>query len=243
MATPAAQAPPSFDGSIPLLNPKHETFAQLIAAGFGPAKAYTTAGYKAKNVGVAGAESYKLLKNPLIIQRVASLKPAADAKVATQLQLIVAGKIHERVERIRGYDERKRLMYQLMQDRANDPEHQDVPGIRTGLLVVTWTTINKERVKEAKFDMALQQAINNLDKQAAIELQQWVERTQELPWDGDPATLTDRQLDQLLAYFSRVNPVAAREKAAALGLPDPVGELIEAKVDPKPAEVDFDPLG
>jgi hypothetical protein len=52
---------------------------------------------------------------------------------------------------------------------------------------------------------------------------------QELQWDGDPASLTDSQLDKLLSYFVRLDPDEARRQYGLLCLPPPEIEFLEAK--------------
>jgi hypothetical protein len=76
-------------------------------------------------------------------------------------------------------------MYELMEARASDPDHQDVPGNKTGLVAVSYVNINKTVYKEARFDSGLAKALLDVEKQAAIEKGEWVEKVKDVPWDGN----------------------------------------------------------
>ena len=231
MGPKVTQRAEGYDGTLALPNPKHEAFAQAVATGIPASKAYVAAGYKAKNNKTARACSSSLLSRSEVTGRVAHLKPTHDAEFQRQVQITVTDKIHDRVERIRGYAERWAAMRELMRQRAADPEHQDVVGIRTGLLVVSYTTVNKETFKEAKFDAALQRALLDVEKQAAIELRQWVERREDLPGNGDLRALTDSQLDQLIAHLEKKDPEGVAQASRELGVP--LGPIVD--VVPTPA--------
>ena len=76
---------------------------------------------------------------------------AAQEALQTKANVLITNKI----QRIETYERDFAAMMDLLQARANDPTHQDVPGIQTGLLVVSYVAAGKVSHKEAKFDSAL----------------------------------------------------------------------------------------
>ena len=96
---------------------------------------------------------------------------AAQEALQNKVNVLIANKL----QRIESYERDFAAMMELRQARANDPTHQDVPGIKTGLIVVTYAATGK---KEAKFDAALQREMRELRKQMAIERNQWSEKVE-----------------------------------------------------------------
>lgn len=68
----------------PLTNPRHEHFAQLIAAGETPTKAYTLAGYSEKG---AHASAFRLQQNATTRARVEELTLAASERACEKAAL------------------------------------------------------------------------------------------------------------------------------------------------------------
>jgi hypothetical protein len=119
MGREAARLTATYDGSLALLNQKHDAFAQLVATGLPASRAYGAAGYKGKANTTARACSSALLSQHTVSKRAAYLRPINGAKVESAIQGMVAS-ITDRVERIRGYGIRRQAMLELMKARAND---------------------------------------------------------------------------------------------------------------------------
>lgn len=231
----ATATPPSVatDPTQPLPNIKHEAFAHMVASGVPAYKSYTAVGFKAKTDGVAASCGSLLLNEPSVYARVSLLRKGYDQQFATEISRKVVGNITDRVERIKGYALRRQLLLELMAERAQDPANQDIPGIRTGTLVVSMKLDKRGKVvsREVRTDTAMLKHILDIERQAAIELRQWVEQNTEIPWDFDPKSLTPDQLDKLLAGFSRMDPTGYATIAQALELPAAVGDVIDTKAD------------
>jgi hypothetical protein len=106
------------------------------------------------------------------------------------------------------------LPMELRQARANDPTHQDVPGIKTGLLVVSYVAAGKVSYLEAKFDVTLSREMRELRKQMVIELNQWSEKVEH---KFDPMEwLRTASVEELRAALP-----AMRAERERLGLPAP----------------------
>jgi hypothetical protein len=153
-------------------------------------------------------------RNAAIAARVAELEvpiiEAAQEALQTNANVLIAKKI----QRIESYERDFAAMMELRQARANDPAHQDVPGIKTGLLVVSYVAAGKVSRKEAKFDATLLREMRELRKQMAIELNQWSEKVEH---KFDPMEwLRTASVEELRAALPALR--AEREK---LGLPAP----------------------
>jgi hypothetical protein len=72
------------------------------------------------------------------------------------------------------------LMNQIIRERSESPEMQDVPGGKTGLIVHQVRGIGKgedfERIGEYVLDAALLRELREHEKQAAQELGQWADK-------------------------------------------------------------------
>jgi hypothetical protein len=108
-----------------LENPRHETFAQRIAAGASTADAYVAAGYSAKAKQQSGS---RLLNDKRIRGRVNELR----ARISEKLQ---DASIREIDKRVTALQDRWDRMKRIIEARAADPSMQKVPGGDTGLLV------------------------------------------------------------------------------------------------------------
>lgn len=85
-----------------------------------------------------------------------------------------------RDRRIRALNERWGQLQRIVEERANDPTMTDVPGGTTGLLLHHVKSVGAgEKAKVIDFyevDAGLLKELRELEKQAAQELGQWVER-------------------------------------------------------------------
>jgi len=156
---------------MPVLgNSRHEHFAQAIAKGTSPSKAYVLAGYSEKGAQQSGA---RLLLNAVICSRVSELQETLSAGT-------IALEISSRNARVQAMQDRWSMLRagiaQLMVERAADMAA--APGGGTGLLVRHYQ--GGALAKPVyKVDTGLVSLIGQLlahEKQAAEELGQWTEK-------------------------------------------------------------------
>jgi hypothetical protein len=87
--------------------------------------------------------------------------------------------IARKARRIRDYEDRRRRMLSVIDERASQPEMTTVPGGQSGLLCHTVKSIgggdNAQVVDEYEVDTGLLKELRELEKQAAMELGQWKE--------------------------------------------------------------------
>lgn len=88
--------------------------------------------------------------------------------------------VSRRVRRLRGYDERRDKLLAVVEERGADPSMQGIPGGQTGLLVRTVKSIgggdNAQVVEEYTVDTGLLKELRELEKQAAQEAGQWIDK-------------------------------------------------------------------
>lgn len=241
MAT-ATPPPTVIDPTQPLQNKKYEALAQMVASGVPAYKSYVAVGFKAKTDSAAGTMASDILLRPDVNARLTYLRKGYDQAFAIEISRKVVSNITDRVERIKGYALRRQLLLELMAERAQDPQNQDIPGIRTGTLVVSMKLDAKGKViqRDVKTDTGMLKSLLDIEKQASIELRQWVEQSSGIA-PVDPREMTQEQLDKWLTYLAGLDPDGYKASAVAHGLPERVGDLIEAKASSeqsKPTLVD-----
>lgn len=103
--------------------------------------------------------------------------------------------------RIKAQDERWRKMKQVVAERAVDPELANVAGGTTGLLTKTLKCIgggeNAQIIEEYVVDTGLLKAISDVEKQAAQEVGQLVQKSEVSGPDGGSIPLTLAILDAI----------------------------------------------
>lgn len=172
---------------MPILeNPRHEQFAQHVAAGAPIAKAYTACGYSA---GGAKQSSHKLARRPEVAARIAEIRGVISASLEEAT-------IRDVAARVEALQKRWMLMWQVIAARAADPEMREAPGGSTGLLTVTYKHSGRGRpasipeapeggagqsgrgdlIREYAVDTGLLAEMRKHEEQAARELGQWVEK-------------------------------------------------------------------
>lgn len=149
------------------------------------------------------------------IEQAPEVVPIAD-KLARPARVAIKDKAQRIInydQRLRDLYERRAKLYDLIQARANDPEHADVTGANTGLLAVTYKKLGKTLIKEATFDAALAREIlsieremRELEKQSSIEMGHWTEKFD--------ATIREK----------RIEDMSAEELRALVGEQAPTGE-------------------
>jgi hypothetical protein len=135
------------------------------------------------------------------------LRPEFQARVVEHRKAwaseIKARGIAERQNRIDALNVRWKAMQQVIEERSADQTMVDVPGGRTGLLVHRLKGVGSgekfQVVDEYEVDTGLLKELRDHERQAAQELGQWVERSQNLLNLIDLSKLSDEQLDRIAA--------------------------------------------
>lgn len=173
----------------------------FVAAYIGPAHGNATeaariAGYRGstRSLGAIGDQNLDKL----------GIKEAIDAYRA-KIERAGIAYLQTRVD---GYNERRNLLLQVIAERSQHDDYDDVPGGKTGLLVHSVKQIGggptAERVDEFAVDTGLLRELRELEKQAAQDLGQWSEKREVTGQDGGPiqimprvdlSNLTDDELD------------------------------------------------
>lgn len=155
-----------------LLNPRHEAFAQHVAAGHGYAAAYAAAGYQGKGPKQSAAA---LMTRQEIRDRVAEVR----IEISNALKASLIRDVNARIDALQDRWER---MKTVIAERAVDPAMQDAPGGKTGLLCRTEKSIGSgfdaQIVEEYAVDTGLLKELRAHEEQAARELGQWTEKTE-----------------------------------------------------------------
>lgn len=177
-----------------LSNQKHERFAQAMSLeGAEQRKAYLAAGFHAKTDNAANASASKLIRKPTVAARIAELRTDRVENLALEVQALVGpldDGVFTRVGRAKKQAEIRRKIHQLIEERAKAPEHQAIPGGKTGLVVIKGVKKqNGQDVLVSAADTKLISSLLSVDEQIARELGQWVEKRDD--------TLEIRHLDDL----------------------------------------------
>lgn len=149
-----------------LTNPRHEQFAQGLLQGLSATRAYVAAGFSEKGAGQSAA---RLLKNADICSRLIEIR--AEVSAGT-----IALEISDRNNRIQVLQDLLDRSRRLIAARALDMP--DVPGGETGLLCRDYKGKDANQ-PVYKADTALMSEVRATMKQAAEELGQWVEKSEE----------------------------------------------------------------
>jgi len=154
-----------------LKNPKHEKFVQNIVRGLSPTEAYISAGYLGKG---ANASAARLQKNPQVCTRLAELRKAVEPILeAAIVKLIVT----ERFQRLAAIQDRWDRVRAAINARAREDYEA---------MMATGVVCRKKRwiggkegyeVDEYEIDTGALEALNSIEKRAAIETGQEVDRS------------------------------------------------------------------
>jgi phage terminase small subunit len=155
-----------------LKNPKHEQFVQNIVRGLSPTEAYISAGYSRQG---AHASAARLLKNPQVCARLAELRKAVEPIFeAAIVKLIVT----ERFQRLEAIQDRWDALREAKRCFAREDYEA---AMRTGVVIRKLRSIghgkNAKIVPEYQINTGLIEAFNSIEKRAAIETGQEVDRS------------------------------------------------------------------
>lgn len=158
---------------MPILeNPRHEQFAQRVAAGTNARAAYIAAGYSENGAAQSAA---RLLTNAKVRARVEEIKRSIAARLTDC-------SIREVDARVRALQDRWDRLNRIVAARAADPDIRRAPGGETGLLVRTLRQLGRgeesQIIEEFALDAGLLKELREHERQAAQELGQWAERTE-----------------------------------------------------------------
>ena len=211
---PKPQIPQEGDTELP--NKRHEAFANLVAAGMVPTKAYVAAGYKDGSYGAIASSTTHLMKSPKVVARIAYLKPALCQRAVELVSVGVDRSVLEKAGRLEALLERRARVYQVLAERAAYHEHQDVPGGKTGLVVTSYKSMGKNgTLKTHEIDIATLELLANMEKQIAVERGQWTEKTETTHRVGAFEELIERGTPEEIA--AALELAKAKKKAMAEG--------------------------
>lgn len=166
----------------PLNEPKHESFARLVASGKSKRDAAIEVGYEPK---YASNHGYRLAKNDEIGRRIDELQSKVAENVVSKTTQFIDIGIASRQSRLDALNRRWQLLEQIRQERAADPTMQAVPGGKTGYIIRRFKSIgtgpNAKTIPEYETDHALLKEIRAHEQQAAIESGQWQKNEEERP--------------------------------------------------------------
>ncbi len=179
-----------------LRNPRHELFALHLAEGFSITDSYIKAGFAE---GGAKQSAYRLNKVAAIISRVRELQKEVDARTQDQVSESVDKQVQTKAGRIGKLAGELLATDIVIGERATWPDHQDVPGGKTGRVVTGWTsrgtirtidekgrtTLTPDYVKTHEVDLRLIERRQSLLDQIATELGQKLDKKQQVPMTVD----------------------------------------------------------
>lgn len=160
-----------------------------------PGEAYKSAGFKPTSNESARVCGSRLLRNPQICSRIAELQE----RVA---EALIALEITDRDNRLAEYNERWNKLRTVINRRAATYGEQKNMGGDTGLVVMRKKKVGNEVVEEFEVDTGLLRTMAELEKQAAIEKGQWVEKQANVEFDlsklsADQKDKLQKQLEEL----------------------------------------------
>lgn len=192
-----------------LSNAQHEAFAQHIVAGLSKTEAAKQAGYKPSAANNMGS---RLAKYPTVAMRITELRDFHGKRALT------AAGIRNPQSRVSALEDRWERMRRVISERAADPEMQDVPGGKTGLLCMTFKQLGSGLtatvVREYKVDTALLYELREHEQQAAEELGQWTTRKETYSQSVSTNTqiLKAAELKSVIDGHMKSLPAAERQK-------------------------------
>jgi len=202
-----------------LRNSKHERFCHFVARGENATSSYISAGYSEN--GARGA-ACKLQAHASIAERITELQAAISKSLVVQAITI-------KEARLRAVNDRWLKLQQVIAERASDPNMQEIPGGKTGLLAHDQKGVGAGAAAEVidvyEVDTGLLKELREHEVQAAKELGQWSEKAEITGPDGGPIETKQHGID--LEEFGRAFEAFARRS----GKEDPARNS-----DPQPVD-------
>jgi hypothetical protein len=156
---------------MPILkNAKHEKFCQLVAQGKDAAPAYIYAGYAPKG---SYQNASRLIRVDKIQSRIAEIKNKIVAKIENK-------SIAVKENRVAVLEDISNRLRQVIAERAAAEDMIGIPGGTTGLLAHDQKGVGygpaSTVIDVYEVDTPLLKELREYQKQAAIEMGQWVEK-------------------------------------------------------------------
>ena len=198
-----------------LSNQKHERFAQQMALPNAEQRpAYIAAGFTGKTKRSQESAASNLMRRKDIQARVVELRAERERYLAADVERVIRevgpldDGIFTRVGRARKLVEVARKIEQVIADRAASPDHADIPG-GSSCLVVLKSMRNGTKI--AAVDTRTVAELRGTYEHIARELGQWVEKA-ETQQSKKLADLTDEQMNELIAELEAMGAQEAAKK-------------------------------
>lgn len=155
-----------------LKDPQHEMFARAVAQGKTNKEAAMIAGYTGKYVGNRGS---KLAQDGNVRQRIAELNGKIEQQVVQNVTRAETAAITSRINRLATLQDLENRIKQVIAERAADPEMQNIPGGKSGLVFKQVKAIRilngggQELISEYPFDSSLAKELRAVGLQAQEE--------------------------------------------------------------------------
>ncbi len=184
-----------------LSNQKHERFAQEMSLGAEQVPAYIAAGFNGKSKRTQESNASGLMRRDDIKARIKEIKADRERDLAVSVDRVVRelGPLEgmvSRTGRAKIHVDMVQRIQQVMLERSEDPELANIPGGKTGLVIVTARDKHGD-IKKVAVDTKLIAEHRAESEYIARELGQWVEKRDD--------ELTIRHLsdmpDEVLAEF------------------------------------------
>jgi len=209
-------------------------------------KAYLEAGYEPKTHQSARQGAMRLVNDETFMSRVRELQEEIDAKVQENLPSTVDKAVKDRAGRITLLAQELAAINQIIADRAIDPDYQDIPGGKTGRVLLGYqqkgatkhtdekgrVTLTPEYFKSHAYDAKLIETKKALVDQIRDELGQKIDRKGVVPMTVDEmkaSPVFEAWLESLEAEAKKTGAIEA-----------PASERI---IDIAVAEADREPVG
>lgn len=204
---------------MPNLEPKHETFCQLVVGGMDQSKAYVEAGFQAATSGTARAGGSKLAKKHA--SYIQELRYQRHKRMAEQVSEVLANvggtneDLFSRSGRAKIAAMRHAKLLEIVDARAQHAEYKDVPGVSTGYVAVTLKRLGNgptgKLVRVAETDGLLTRLLLEHEERIARELGQWVEKRDDNITVKSLADLSDEEVKALQNEAARFAKEAGQD--------------------------------
>jgi hypothetical protein len=199
---------------------RKETFAHYVAQGFSKTEAARRAGYKGAN-----NSGSRVAQLPHVAARIEELRQADGA-------LVCSSGIRSSPARVTAMEQRWVGMRTIIAERAKDPEMQEVPGGKTGLLTVDYKLLGSGEnaiIKRIyKVDTPLLYELRAHEEAVAMELGQRIKRSESTTSSVNLTLTGDKELNGLLR--AKLGELAPADRDRIL------------EIAPSLADVELDPL-